>query len=416
MPDQQAAMEAPRTPELAPATRRHDLDALRAFAMLLGIALHACLSFLPPPPGAERGLWPVQDANTSGLLVLVLFGVHGFRMQAFFMMSGFFTAMLWRRRGLGPLLRHRARRIALPLAVGMVTLIPLWHAVIWMTTGRRETDIMPTLAGYVLHGPFFSHLWFLWYLIWLVLGFALVVRPLGRRGSLRGSRWVLSPLRYLWLVPLTVLPQWFMHRRMDGFGPDTAAGLVIPPHLFLYYALFFGFGAMLYDAADDRGRVGRFWWLTLPLALFAVFPAGLVFSLGGEGLDPVLGEAPRRAIAALLQSLYAWMVCFGLIGLFRRVLHTERPWVRYVSDAAYWMYLAHLVLLLWMQWLVRDWPAPALAKWLLLCVAAFAVLLGSYALLVRRTPIGILLSGRRLPARPGQGPLPGSRVPSVRSG
>ena len=27
--------------------RRHDLDALRAFAMLLGIALHGALSFMP---------------------------------------------------------------------------------------------------------------------------------------------------------------------------------------------------------------------------------------------------------------------------------------------------------------------------------------------------------------------------------
>ena len=30
-------------------TRRHDLDALRAFAMLLGIALHAVLSFTSEP-------------------------------------------------------------------------------------------------------------------------------------------------------------------------------------------------------------------------------------------------------------------------------------------------------------------------------------------------------------------------------
>ena len=38
--------------------RRHDLDALRAVAMLLGIVLHAALSFAPIP-------WTVKDAQQS---------------------------------------------------------------------------------------------------------------------------------------------------------------------------------------------------------------------------------------------------------------------------------------------------------------------------------------------------------------
>ena len=92
-------------------TRRlHDLDALRGFAMLLGIALHTALGFLP-------GLWPVEDSTATweGPYDDILFVIHGFRMPVFFLMSGFFTAMLWRRRGLGSLLRHRFRRVLLPL-------------------------------------------------------------------------------------------------------------------------------------------------------------------------------------------------------------------------------------------------------------------------------------------------------------
>ena len=38
--------------------RLHDLDALRGFAMLLGIALHAALAFIP-------GFWAVQDSTAS---------------------------------------------------------------------------------------------------------------------------------------------------------------------------------------------------------------------------------------------------------------------------------------------------------------------------------------------------------------
>ena len=40
--------------DVSPARRWHDLDALRGFAMLLGIGLHASLAFFP-------SFWPVQD-------------------------------------------------------------------------------------------------------------------------------------------------------------------------------------------------------------------------------------------------------------------------------------------------------------------------------------------------------------------
>ena len=89
--------------------RRHDLDALRAFAMLLGIALHGALSFLPIP-------WPVRDGQQQELFGWLVSAVHGFRMPVFFVMSGFFTAMLWRRRGLRSLLGHRFRRVRAEVA------------------------------------------------------------------------------------------------------------------------------------------------------------------------------------------------------------------------------------------------------------------------------------------------------------
>ncbi len=97
--------------------RRYDLDALRAAAMLLGIALHAGLSFTPFP-------WPVQDAQQSGIFGLLFAAIHGFRMPVFFVLSGFFTAMLWRGRGLKSLLSHRFRRVFLSFLLGLVTIVP----------------------------------------------------------------------------------------------------------------------------------------------------------------------------------------------------------------------------------------------------------------------------------------------------
>ena len=100
--------------------RRHDLDALRGFAMLLGIALHASLAFFP-------AFWAVQDSKVDqdGLYDEFFHAVHGFRMPLFFLLSGFFTTMVWRRRGLVSLVRQRVTRVFIPLAIGAVTIVPL---------------------------------------------------------------------------------------------------------------------------------------------------------------------------------------------------------------------------------------------------------------------------------------------------
>ncbi len=86
--------------------------------MLLGIAYHAALSFCL---GAG---WIAQDVNQSKALYVFQACVHGFRMQLFMFLSGFFTAMLWRNQGLKALLRHRFKRILLPCLAGLITVVP----------------------------------------------------------------------------------------------------------------------------------------------------------------------------------------------------------------------------------------------------------------------------------------------------
>lgn len=56
--------------------RRHDLDALRGVAMLLGIALHAACAYSRMP-------WPVIDVSSSLAYTLFTVAVHGFWMPLF---------------------------------------------------------------------------------------------------------------------------------------------------------------------------------------------------------------------------------------------------------------------------------------------------------------------------------------------
>ena len=330
--------------------------------MLLGIALHSAVFLIP-------GVWSTDYPDeASDFYAILFFAIHGFRMPVFFLLSGFFTAMLWRRRGLRALGMHRLKRIALPLAVGAMTVIPVtvwafapddfelvWWPFIWLST--------------------FTHLWFLWHLLWLAGAFMLAVR-LGVRFERPWIWWL--------VIPLSLAPQIMMVEPV--FGPDTSEGLIPNPVVLVYYALFFVFGAFFYQ----RGIEMRDWWAVALLpALTVVFWPALALMYEVKTEWAFVASAP-------LQAAYAWLMCFGLIGLFRLIASRERYWARYMSDASYWLYLWHLPLILVAFRLMKDWPVSVDVKFGLVCMGTTAVLLVTYHFGVRYTPVGTMLNGRRV--------------------
>jgi hypothetical protein len=239
---------------------------------------------------------------------------------------------------------------------------------------------------HVVATPVFHHLWFLWFLCWLVPIFAVyacVAHALKFKGL---PGWlVVSPARLFWLLPLTMVPQLFMGAIIPSFGPDTSVGLIPQPHILLYYGVFFGFGVLYFDCDDAAARLGRWWYLSLPLAVFIALPAGVAFSF----------VTPNRLIAAVAQVIYVWAMTFGMIGLFRKFMNSESKTMRYISDSSYWLYVAHLPLVIFVQGLVRDWAMSPFLKFTLVCGVSTGILLLTYQTLVRYTWLGSLLNGPR---------------------
>src|SRR6185369_17393910 len=102
--------------------RYYGLDALRGGMMMLGIVLHAAQMYLaaPPPTVPFPG-----DPNNSLLFDLLFHFIHQFRMPTFFVLAGFFCALLVEKRGLRETYKNRALRVAAPLAAALLTIWPL---------------------------------------------------------------------------------------------------------------------------------------------------------------------------------------------------------------------------------------------------------------------------------------------------
>jgi peptidoglycan/LPS O-acetylase OafA/YrhL len=270
--------------------------------------------------------------------------------------------------------RRRIQAVLGPLVPAAAAATPFESLVARYRTALAAPQLAVDVAGQpwqLFETDIFDHLWFLWYLCWLVAAFAVAVAvglaPTGR------FRW--------WLVPASCLPYAFM---WSPFGPDTALGIVPAPHLIAFYGCFFWFGAATYAAEGAETPLGARWPLLLPVAFLVIFPTAIA-------------TAHERSLAATLQPAFAWATAIGLIGLFRRCFARPSAALRWLADACYWMYLAHLPLVIACQSLLRERPWPAGAKFLVVIMVAVVVLLVTYRWCVRYTPIGWLLNGRRSP-------------------
>ena len=108
---------------MASQERLHSLDAVRAFALMMGVALHASMSFIP---GMLPGIWATVDAAPSTALGQLFFVTHIFRMSLFFVIAGFFGRLLYMRAGARGFWINRLKRIAVPLIIGWCVLFPAY--------------------------------------------------------------------------------------------------------------------------------------------------------------------------------------------------------------------------------------------------------------------------------------------------
>ncbi|SNC61378.1 hypothetical protein SAMN05445756_0470 [Kytococcus aerolatus] len=353
--------------------------------MFLGVVIHACADFVPHYATADRLAPLVLDA--------VVDLIHGFRMPLFFAVSGYFTALVWQRRGLGSLLQQRARRVLLPLALSLVTVRPAleWSFYLGRVLAGTDPGPVPASAGFPVSPTTsgMAHLWFLWMLCYLVVAFAALVGlgRVARRLAPRTTRALARPgLFVVAMLALSVLMQFLMPT--GQFGPAYTDRLLLDLVVVGYYGCFFGAGAACYAPAGHLPS-----WLLTAQARWPLWGAAALVSLSTGRSLPV-----EHPVSQAAQVAFAWLTILMLTGLFQRVFAGERgadPRVRWLADASYWTYLVHFPVVLVLQGLVGGRGLPFWVTVPVVLVGAMVICLVSYQYLVRYTALGALLNGWR---------------------
>ena len=375
--------------------RLYAMDAVRAFALLSGVVLHAAMTFMP---GLAAFGFPA-DSSPSTFLQNAFYVIHIFRMPLFFFIAGFFGHLMFHRKGTSGFVRDRAKRIVLPLIVGWVAFGPMMMGLIYINLAPPVTaPAAPPSSAFAL-----AHLWFLYYLVLIYVGviglrgFALKyvpdAAPFRNRIDATVKKIVANHTAALFvalpvIACLFLTPNWIMWTGIPT--PDT--GLMPQRPALIAYGTAFIFGWVVHRQSELLAVLSRRWALHL---IAAVGLTILSFWLVGQVSNPFAVPTSLKIAYAASYTLAAWSWVFALIGAGIRFFATDRPTIRYLADSSYWVYLAHLPLVFALQLVVLKWPLHWAVKFPLIVCTAMALLLLSYHFLVRNTLIGEVLNGRR---------------------
>lgn len=382
---------------MPPADRLYFLDNLRMLAVLAVLALHAGIAYAPIVPW-----WYVADAGKNAAFDLLLIVTDGFVMPTLFAIAGYFAMASLDRHGPAGFLAAKVKRLGVPLLAVTILLCPVISYVIFLGDGGTQSywrywlGLLPTILDWrprlfsraadvaAMQGhlwPF--HLWFLALLL-VFCGLLALVRPIWRRD--RGTR-ALPPSRPgFGLFGVLALVVGLAEGLGQALVPDGVWGSLGPfcvvqlARVPLYLGMF-GLGVFAWHRGwfATYRLPGRLWlWGVLVVAGFGTMIVG-----GAANSAP----GPKPLWIPLGYGLARTF--FGLAATGALVVFGQRYWNRSggrsarLAAASYDIYLAHLPLVVVLQYWLASIAVSPFAKFAIVFLATLGSCYGASRLAAR---------------------------------
>ncbi|KAA1258465.1 glucans biosynthesis protein [Rubripirellula obstinata] len=374
-------------PQAGPPTNFVGIDAIRAFAAIAVVVLHALVPYLKHPmPGL---VWSVSDSPSS-FADGVFWSIELFVMPLFLIIAGVLTFQSWQRRNdANQLVRSRAKRLLRPLFFAVLVILPIdlyiW-VLGWVSEGLVPLVKMKSLKfddslSKDLWG--LSHLWFLHYLFSYVVifaGFMVVRQKIARLKNLTLS------------MPAIVACCWIIASLVILFRPEVIWGF---QHAFapvaskwIYNGCFFVIGVAIanFDPSMIRLRsISPRWAAVAACTLLLTVPLG-IWSLD-SGSEISRASSVTLAVMTATSSLLVSVMLVSMA--LRRIAPLPRS-IQYVAAGSFWIYLIHHPVLslvhIDLKYLLPT--ASPMLKATIATLIATGVSLATYEVFIRKSRLG----------------------------
>lgn len=351
------------------------LDAVRAFAMFFGIFAHGS-TIAHPYIDQMNFFFYLQMYNDL------------FRAATFFLVSGFFSALLFKKNDIRKFARSRFDVIIIPLVCSMIFIVPITN---WMIFSWHN--------GYMSPMEYFSGGWRqptvgndTWALhIWFLYSLAIYA--------------VLTPL----LAPI-INARWFSHM-LDTYIARTSGWTHWANVLVFAAAVMFGRAA--YDLAFRYLVDDTMWhWIVraslmhLPIFFLGMvafthrqfletinqlsIPGLLLFVLAYWGIHVYADDLPRnleRVLYWLVRGGLSLFVISSILWFFKTFANKPSRFLTYAVDSAYSFYLFHFTFIYLVAWASRLVTDNLYVSWVLIILFATPLTLGWHSFVIDRVPL-----------------------------
>tara|TARA_Y100001933_G_scaffold160825_1_gene159018 strand:+ start:1068 stop:2195 length:1128 start_codon:yes stop_codon:yes gene_type:complete len=358
--------------------RYHNLDFLRAFAMMMGLVIHAPLLFWAPDFAKVYGIDKIAPAE-EWVNIMGRF-ISSWRMPLFFSLSGFFAILVIERKGTPQFLRDRVIRVALTCVV--------FSSLYDISDGSFDFTTV--------------HLWFLYELMIFVLLFAMLYRFKIIKDliytNISPKLLVILALFIVLTVPLAyILNNWWHPLALKASTTyfDLKAGNM------LYYFSYFLAGVILYSNQTIFSKLKN-----TRTILFLVIFSLLAFFLRIYSDHLTIGQVDDLKKVAQMQfdpilvffnsimiGTNSILFCLLFIGLGSKFIQSESAIISWFVELSYPLYIIHIIPVTMMSAVFYNAGLSQINILLLSVITGFIVCVILYYIFIKFTPLNWLING-----------------------
>jgi glucans biosynthesis protein C len=361
--------------------RIHAFDFIRSIAALWGVLFHAGLAYM----ATSQSPWLLHDSVPGNEFIdLIIWFSHRIRMPLFFIMSGFFASLVLKKRGIQYFIKSRLQKILIPFLISIIFILPL------------IVELFGTKMGIPLSFPYtgnhfsrirLAHLWFLYYLFLFSIILTCFNFYQFKNKSILGFKTVNTLLFIVILI---------FHFLMDSpLSINPTLDFQIDPIAFGFYFTFFVWGSLLNQKGyfEKLRQKRSLFWPALSL-IFGLIASFLILGLQKNLLD--INKYILISSIHLFTTSYCVLFNFSLLNLGLRFITKKNPIIMYLSDSSYFIYIAHLPVVIYFQRILYQYGFNSISKWSLVTLFSYLTLFAIYHTLIRYSFIGTYLNGPRI--------------------
>lgn len=328
-------------------------DNLKSFALVLGILFHSSIIF------SVQDSYALKNQERAFWFDIITKLIHLFRMPLFFFLAGFFSELVYRKKGVFEFCKNRFKRIVIPLCFGILLFSPIES--FFSSLFQRQKISYPEhyFRFFSIKNFDFSHLWFLYDLVIFSLVFLLIngvksffsgffkfrnlklrnnESPQEKKQSAMGFFEILFFLLIgaVFSFVISLFTHSFFLRGKNIFWVD--------PVWFVYHFSFFLTGIFWFkhcmlNFKDLKMMDFSFLFFVITFLFtvyFAVDSKDPYWLVPFEKDDKII-----RMFHFFLEAVLSWTIIFFLLALFKKKMNFENQFSVYLKNSSLPVYMIH---------------------------------------------------------------------------